>query len=121
MFQRPQVRLSIAVVYLVFISILFCLPGSAFPKDDWLDKVYFDKWVHIGFFALLIILWSWAVNSTQRKSIATLLIAAALYGITVEVVQDQFIANRGFDIGDWIADMIGSFAGLWFWDRYIKK
>ncbi len=40
---------------------------------------------------------------------------AAFYGIGVETVQDQFIANRSFDIGDWIADMIGAVAGIWVW------
>ena len=53
--------------------------------------------------------------------VVAILMAAAVYGFSVEIVQDQFIANRSFDVGDWIADIIGSFAGLWFWDRYIKK
>jgi VanZ family protein len=121
MLQRKSLKLSIAVLYLVLISILFCLPGAALPKVNWLSKIWFDKWMHIGFFALLVVVWSWAVNSTQKKMVATVLIAAAVYGISVEIVQDQFIANRSFDTGDWIADIFGSFIGLWFWDRYIKK
>ena len=121
MLQRKDLRLSIAVLYLVLISILFCLPGAALPKVNWLSKIWFDKWVHIGFFALLIVVWLWAVKSTNRKMVVAILMAAAVYGFSVEIVQDQFIANRSFDVGDWIADIIGSFAGLWFWDRYIKK
>ena len=121
MLQRKDLRLSIAVLYLVLISILFCLPGAALPKVNWLSKIWFDKWVHIGFFALLIVVWLWAVKSTNRKMVVAIMMAAAVYGLSVEIVQDQFIANRSFDVGDWIADIIGSFAGLWFWDRYIKK
>jgi VanZ family protein len=121
MLKRKAFKLIIAVLYLVFISFLFCLPGAALPKVNWLSRIWFDKWVHIGLFALLIVVWSWAVNSTQKKIVFTMLVAAALYGITIEIVQDQFIANRSFDIGDWLADIAGSFIGLWFWGRYIKK
>jgi VanZ family protein len=121
MLQRRGVRLTIDISYLLIISVLFCLPGSAFPKTNWLSDIYFDKWVHIGFFALLIILWNWAANSTDRKWTLAILIAAIAYGLLVEFVQDNFIPNRGFDIGDWIADIAGSLLGWWVWSRYIKK
>ena len=121
MLQHPGFRLTTAILYLIVISILFCLPGSAFPKNNWLSDIYFDKWVHIGFFALLIILWNWAANSTDRNWSTTILVAAIAYGLLVEVVQHNFIPNRGFDIGDWIADIAGSLLGLAFWRRYIKK
>jgi hypothetical protein len=55
-------RIATALLYFAVISFLFCLPGSAFPKNNWLSKVHFDKWVHIGFFALLLVLWLWALH-----------------------------------------------------------
>jgi VanZ family protein len=113
-------RIATALLYFAVISFLFCLPGSAFPKNNWLSKVHFDKWVHIGFFALLVVLWLWAL-APGKRGIVWLLLAAALYGLCVEVVQDRFIPNRSLDIGDWAADVAGSFAGLWFWNRYIKN
>lgn len=79
-------RVLLASVYLIIISALFCLPGSALPKADWLSKIYFDKWVHIGFFFVLIIIWLWALQ-LFKKAIVFLLIAAAIYGLTVEIVQ----------------------------------
>ena len=109
-----------ALLYFAVISFLFCLPGSAFPKNNWLSKVHFDKWVHIGFFALLLVLWLWALTP-RTKGILGLLVAALLYGLLVELVQDRFIPNREMDMGDWAADVAGSFGGLWFWSRYIKK
>lgn len=116
----PPVRLATAVLYFIFISVMFCLPGSVLPKEDWLSRIYFDKWVHIGFFAVLLVLWLWALMP-EKKVAVWLLLAALIYGITVEVVQDRFIPNRSFDLGDWAADTVGSFIGLWFWSRYIKK
>lgn len=121
MLQRPGFRLTMAILYLLIISVLFCMPGSAFPKNNWLSDIYFDKWVHIGFFAVLIILWNWAANSTHRKWSTIILVGAIAYGLLVEAVQHNFIPNRGFDIGDWIADIAGSLLGLWIWRRYIKK
>ncbi|HUQ97705.1 MAG TPA: VanZ family protein [Chitinophagaceae bacterium] len=121
MILSARIRLSLALLYFLIISFLFCLPGSVLPKEDWLSKIYFDKWVHIGFFAVLVVLWLWALLPSKKVLVWLLLAAAAVYGITVEIVQDQFIPNRSFDIGDWMADMTGSFIGLWFWNRYIKK
>lgn len=99
---------------------MFCLPGSVLPNENWLSKIYFDKWVHIGFFAVLLLLWLW-VLMPDKKGVLWLLAAAVLYGITVEFVQDRFIPNRSFDLGDWAADITGSIGGIWFWNRYIKK
>ena len=122
MLLSKPLRLTLAVLYFVFISVLFVLPGSAFPKDDWMSKVFFDKWVHIGLFLGLSVTWSWALGISSAKYLRTLLFLFAFYGIGVEVVQHQFVANRSFDIGDWIADLVGAVLGLWFWwGRYIKK
>jgi VanZ family protein len=115
-----RIRIASALLYFAFISFLFCLPGSAFPKSNWFSKVHFDKWVHIGFFAMLVVLWLWALVPDKRGMV-WLMLAAGLYGLCVEVVQDQFIPNRALDLGDWAADVAGSFAGLWFWSRYVKK
>lgn len=117
-----HLRLTLAVFYVVFISVLFILPGSAFPKNDWLAKIWFDKWVHIGLFLGGAVAWSWALELLEVKYLRMLFIILALYGIGVEIVQDRLVPNRSFDIGDWIADMAGSVLGLWFWwYRYIKK
>ena len=115
-------RYLIAIFYLLSISFLFCLPGSAIPKNDWMSKIWFDKWVHIGFFIALVLLWSWALGLYRKKTLFILLLLAALYGLGVEIVQDQFVPNRAIDAGDWIADVVGSTLGIWLWIRtYIKK
>ena len=107
----------LAFGWLVFVSILFFLPGSAFPKEDWFSKIYFDKWVHIGIFTVLVSLWSWVFELRYNKYVIVLFAAAVLYGYLVEVIQDQYISNRSFDWGDLLADSAGTILGLagWFW------
>jgi VanZ family protein len=114
-------KFLLAVAVLVFFSFLFCIPGSAIPKDDWLDKIWADKWVHIGIFTSLIFLWSNAFEINVTKGFFILVFVAVLYGFAVEIVQDQFITNRSFDLGDLLADFIGCLGGVWLRTRYIKK
>ena len=111
----------VAIGWLILISILFFLPGSTLPKENWFDKIYIDKWVHVGLFAVLIFLWrssfNWDINSYNLL----LLIAAALYGFLVEVVQLYWIPNRSFDMYDVLSDVSGSIVGLLVWLSVYKK
>jgi VanZ family protein len=110
--------LTYAVGWFIICTVLLTLPGSAFPKENWLNKIYFDKWVHIGLFSVLTFVWCLAVSAQKKffKSVQQLFVWIALggcvYGIAMEYVQKYFIPNRSFDIGDIIADTIGSLTGL---------
>ncbi len=115
-----------AIFWLIISTILLTLPGSSFPKEDWLSKIWFDKWVHIGMFALMTFLWSWAFyKSDKTEKVKPFIVVATvslIYGIGMEYVQKYFIVNRAFDMGDIIADAIGCVIGLLFvWKRYLKK
>jgi VanZ family protein len=117
-----------AIFWLIFSTVLLTLPGSSFPKEDWLSKIWFDKWVHIGMFTIMVILWCWAIlkvysGSHKLKRIFLLLAVTWLaYGIMMEFVQLYFISNRSFDVGDIAADGAGCIIGLIYSrDRYIKK
>jgi VanZ family protein len=107
-----------AIGWLVICTVLLCLPGSAFPKENWLNKIWFDKWVHIGLFSVLVFFWCLAISAEKKffNSVQQLFVWIALggcvYGIAMEYVQKYFIPNRSFDIGDIIADTIGSIVGL---------
>ena len=111
----------VAIGWLILISILFFLPGSALPKENWFDKIYIDKWVHVGLFAVLIFLWrssfNWDINSYNLF----LLFAAVLYGFLVEVVQLYWIPNRSFDMYDVLSDASGSIVGLLVWLGVYRK
>ncbi|HVF81212.1 MAG TPA: VanZ family protein [Flavisolibacter sp.] len=111
----------LAVIWILLISVLCFLPGSAFPKQDWLDEVSFDKWVHFGLFAVLLFLWRFHFPYSRPYHFI-LFGLSVVYGFGVETIQHYFISNRSFDLYDVVADMAGSIAGLWFWARvYIKK
>lgn len=119
-----QVKKSIRVfafLWLLFISILFFLPGSALPNDGFFSLPYFDKYVHAGFFAVLLFSWRFFFDADKRFT-WILFGLAFCYGLTVEVIQHYLVVNRSFDLLDVAADMLGAAAGLIVWtSRYIKK
>ncbi len=119
--QNTRARLWVFIVYVIFITILFTLPGTAFPTDDWMSKIWFDKWVHLGIFFLFAILFALLFKEVGRREWLVIFLTAAVYGLLVEWMQENWISNRSFDIGDWIADMGGTAFGLWFFGRYPKK
>ena len=108
----------LAPLWLLLITVLFLLPGSALPKNEMIIP-HFDKYVHFGFFAVLLFLWRYQFAVAVKYSVLLLLIAV-IYGLGIELTQHYLIANRSFDIGDVWADIAGAVAGLLAW-RYIKK
>ena len=116
------------ILWIILCTILFTLPGSSFPKEDWLDKIWFDKWVHIGLIGLLVVSWCWGMQKklTNKQKLAGIfrwiLFLAIAYGVGMEFVQKHLVANRSFDGGDIIADSAGAIIGYLYSSRaYIKK
>jgi len=119
-----------ASAWFILSIFLLTIPGTAFPQEDWLDKIWFDKWVHIGMFGIMVTLWcmSWSSvkPATQIQKLKTnflmIAIACLAYGIIMEFVQKYFVPLRSFDFGDIVADAVGCAVGLVFSIRmYIKK
>ena len=109
------------IAWFFILLILLCLPGKDLPPgNDWLNAIYFDKWVHIGLFGLLASLFMAPVFAaalpTGKKSIYIILIATVLsaWGLATEWIQDRLIAGRSFDLYDWMADTIGCVAAIFF-------
>lgn len=116
--------------WLVLCTALLTLPGKSFPTENWLDKIWFDKWVHIGIFCILAFLTciSWYVNKNGlpakklRNGFITIGALCLAYGIVMEFVQLYWTADRSFDMIDIAADGTGSAIGAIFSvKRYIKK
>jgi VanZ family protein len=117
-----------AVLWLIFSTVLLTLPGSSFPKEDWLSRISFDKWVHAVMFAIMVILWCRAMlkTYTDTDKLKRLFLMFAViwlgYGIAMEFIQLYFIKNRSFDAGDIAADALGCIIGyIYSRKRYIKK
>jgi VanZ family protein len=109
------------VGYFIIITILFCLPGSALPKENWLTRIGFDKIVHFCFFAALLFLWRIAFDQAHRNLSALLLICASVYGLLIEIIQAEWVPNRSFDLYDVVADAAGAVMGIYVWWRVYKK
>ena len=116
-----------AVLWLLLVTSLLCTPGTKFPKITWGDKIWFDKWVHIFLFMILVILWSKAyshkknIQSDSRKIFFQIMVVGCIYGIVMELVQKYFIPFRSFDVGDIIADAIGCVGGYLISIKKIKS
>jgi len=111
----------LALGWLILISILFFLPGSALPKNNWFNLIHIDKWVHVGMFAVLLFLWRSAFTPVTRNHNLMLLIIALIYGLLVEFIQLNWVPNRDFDLYDVLADMIGAVLGILCFLQVYKK
>jgi len=116
-----------AIIWFIIVTILLCIPGSKFPKRNWLDDIWFDKWVHIGIFGLLVILWcrviaiKYPLDKKNKTRFLWISLAALVYGIVMEFVQEYVVTNRSFDILDILADGIGCMIGLFICVWIYKK
>jgi hypothetical protein len=119
-----------AIGWFILSIVLLTLPGTAFPSEDWFDRIWLDKWIHVGLFGMLVLLWclAWGTwkkpNHPKRAQKYFIAIAGVftLYGIAMEFVQLYLVANRSFDAGDVVADAVGCAAGaLISLRRYTKK
>jgi hypothetical protein len=103
----------------ILIVILLCLPGTMVPGTGLFAIRNFDKIVHIILFGLNVLFWGWHFETNERTNRLRFLffgttLLTILLGITLEYVQLYFIPNRSFDVGDIVADGVGSvLAGIW--------
>ena len=106
--SNKNYRIIPALLWSGIIFFLCFLPGSALPKEDWLDKIYFDKIVHAGLYFILFLL---IVRIFETKTKSALIIASLLciaQGILIEFVQgSSLIDHRSFDVYDIIANVVG--------------
>jgi VanZ family protein len=107
-------RLYIAIAWTLIVLVLLSLPGNLLPDEAAFRIPNLDKLVHICLFGGFVFLWGLYVNSKKFKPkknlqiFFILFIIASLLGIGMEYVQKYFIPFREFELGDIIADLIGS-------------
>ena len=105
-----------AIGWLILSTLAFCIPGSALPKNNWLGKIYADKLIHIGLFAVMIFLWCVPLlNRQTQKPLTRLFTGIAIiffsYGVLIELTQHFFVSKRSFDLGDILANTAGCIIG----------
>ena len=115
-----------AAISLIGATVLFCLPGDEFPEKSWFEKIYLDKWVHVGLFTVLVLLWSLPmlhkikIHSRLQKALVLTAASFVIYGIIIEIVQEHFIPHRTFGVDDMVADAIGCGLGFFLAKRQTK-
>lgn len=109
-------HLFIAVLWFIITTILLCIPGKKLPSIGWFQIYQVDKLVHIVIFGLLCFLWCRAL--INKKYFLLMVLLMCCYGIIMEFVQENYIPNRSFDVGDIYADCLGSLAALLLLKRY---
>jgi len=115
------------IAWFFIVLVLTCLPGKDIPEAGWLDKIYFDKWVHIGLFGGLTFLFCWPFyksgHSAREKVryFIKIAIATSIWGLTIEFIQRFYIPGRSFDLFDWAADSLGALIALWFCVKYLIR
>ena len=111
--QPTRLKIIPAILWSGIIFFLCFLPGSALPKEDWLDKIYFDKIVHAVLYFVLFFL---IIRIFENKTFTAILTASALciaQGILIEFVQgSSFIEHRSFDVYDIAANIFGVISGI---------
>jgi len=108
--------LAAAMVWFIICTVLLCMPGSAFPESSWLENIpLFDKWVHIGMFAIMTFLMCKMAEASghfTKKIFIPIALSCFAYGVLMEFVQHYWIPYRSFDVWDMVADGAGAAVGL---------
>ncbi len=108
-----------AIIWLIFSTYLFCSPGSVVPKYEWLIQINFDKLVHFGIFSVQVFLTCWGYRGRNPDTVSPTIpfllftMLAIAFGVVIEFLQDGYIPNRSFQVGDIVADTLGAAIGCW--------
>jgi VanZ family protein len=110
----PKFLFVLSLVYTLLMTIALLTPITGTPK---IEFPFVDKMVHFIMNAGLFIVWSSFILSkriglSKTQTLALLFLGVLFYGILIEVLQENFIATRGADIFDVVANIFGLFFGL---------
>lgn len=116
----PKTLLLVAVLYTLFISIAFLVPGGAMPKTE----LPVDKVVHVAIHGGLLFIWALYFFKKYESTIATktfslVAISCLLYGIIIEALQERFVPFRHSDVMDLVANAVGILLGAIVFYKFI--
>ncbi|MDX2304911.1 MAG: VanZ family protein [Microscillaceae bacterium] len=112
-----------AIIWTLFFSALFILPGSQLPGFSLLS---YDKLGHMFFFIFFVLLWVWGItyknNEVNSSKISLIILLCGIfYGIWIESLQYFLIPGRSGDLIDILANIIGCLIGYWLSLRRLKN
>lgn len=98
------------IIWVVIIFVLCAMPSQDIP-DPGINIPHLDKMVHFGMFFIMSLLICYRYEHSNWKTIYKIAIGFSfLYGGLIEILQHYFF-NRGGDVWDLLADIIGGVAG----------
>jgi len=104
------------IIWAIIIFVLCSMPGDSLPQTSMVQIPHFDKMVHFGlFFVMGILLISELRYQTKLGTyhIATVVfVVVAVYGGTIEILQEHFFINRSGDFWDLCADVTGGLCSV---------
>ena len=111
--SEPKVLLFLGVLYTLFLLLASVSPTSDLPK---IDFPFLDKIIHVLLYMALAVIWllfEYMGNKARisLKTMVLVLVFCFIYGIIIEVIQDQFTAFRKADPMDALANLVGVLVG----------
>lgn len=125
-FRFRSIRWLAVLCYTCLVYYMCLLPSSSIQSNDFLDKIYFDKWVHVmmyfGMWSLLV----WGLKDrpgqlTEKRNRFFVISAVLclLMGASIEYLQLQI--GRGMDWTDEIANFGGVVLAWIAWVKLENK
>lgn len=120
---EPKGLLFFAILITALITTGSLINSSSIPKVN-IDLS--DKIIHSLAYFLLFIVWAfYGALSTKKKSYKQVAAFAAIlvfiYGIIIEVLQEQLSPTRRADVNDVLANTIGILLGILIYSLTVKK
>ena len=103
-----------SILWAAFILVICLMPGRDLPR---VEIINVDKLVHIGVHTLLALLtyFGWVRQDSyaalHRHTFLKIALLLAVYGFSVEVMQEVFTMDRHYDLYDALANSIGAVVG----------
>lgn len=117
--ELKKILLRVSLVYTLLITIAFLLPASG--KLNLLfffnSSIPIDKVLHGIIHLILAFLWLNFIfiqnnQVIKLKLIAITVLSCVVYGIIIEIFQEQFVDSRKADFLDIIANSVGTLLGF---------
>jgi VanZ family protein len=108
------------IIWMMVVLVLVMMPGKQLPESAFLFEINFDKFVHVGIFGLLAVLFSWPFYKTaisKNKKIfyfITIALLTSVFGYTTELMQKYWAQGRSYSLMDCLADSFGALLALIF-------
>jgi hypothetical protein len=110
----------IGIFWGLAILLLSGLPGSDFPDLSFWRGVTFDKFAHMLFYAVFVVLLAIGevkhrrFSANRSRSLKVGFVLGGIYGVLIELMQAWVFTGRSYDISDIMANTIGCLIGVIF-------